>query len=74
MREFADLTFKELDMELEWVGEGIEEKGVCRKTGKTYVGVEERYYRPTAVDMLIGDASKAKKELGWDRKRNSRSW
>lgn len=68
VREFADLTFKELDMELEWVGEGVGEKGICKKNGKSYVGVDERYYRPTEVDMLIGDASKAKKELGWEPK------
>jgi len=68
VREFADLTFKELDMELEWVGEGVGEKGICRKTGKSYVGVDERYYRPTEVDMLIGDPSKAKAKLGWESK------
>jgi len=65
VREFTDLAFKELDMELEWVGQGVEEKGVCKKTGKTYVEVDERYYRPTEVDILIGDASKAKEKLGW---------
>ena len=65
VREFVDLAFKELDMELEWVGKGAEEKAVCKKTGKTYVEVDERYYRPTEVDMLIGDASKAKEKLGW---------
>ena len=65
VREFADLTFKELDMELDWVGEGIDEKGVCKKNRKTYVEVEERYYRPTEVDMLIGEALKAKEKLGW---------
>lgn len=68
VREFADLAFKELDMELEWVGEGQDEKGICRRNGKTYVGVEERYYRPTEVDMLIGDSSKAKAMLGWEPK------
>ena len=68
VREFADLTFRELDMELEWVGDGPDEKGICKKSGKTYVAVEERYYRPTEVDMLIGDASKAKDNLGWEPK------
>ncbi len=68
VREFADLTFKELDIELEWIGEGVAEKGICKKTGKAYVGVEERYYRPTEVDMLIGDPSKAKAKLGWESK------
>ena len=65
VREFADIAFKELDMELEWTGQGIQEKGICRKSGKTLVGVEERYYRPTEVDMLIGDSSKAESKLGW---------
>ena len=68
VREFVDLTFRELDMELDWVGEGANEKGVCKKSGKTYVGVEERYYRPTDVELLIGDASKAKEKLGWEPK------
>lgn len=66
VREFADLAFKELDMELEWAGEGVSEKGICKKSGKSYVGVNERYYRPTEVDMLIGDASKAKAKVGWE--------
>ncbi|MCL4539957.1 MAG: GDP-mannose 4,6-dehydratase [Bacteroidetes bacterium] len=68
VREFADLAFKDLDMELEWEGTGVDEKGVCRKTGKVYVEANDRYYRPTEVDMLIGDPSKAKAELGWEPK------
>lgn len=68
VREFADLTFKELDMELEWVGEGQDERGIEKKTGKVRVAVDPSYYRPTEVDFLIGDYSKAKRLLGWEPK------
>jgi len=68
VREFADLAFKELDMELEWVGEGANEKGIERKTGKVRVAVNPRYFRPTEVDLLVGDATKAKEKLGWEPK------
>jgi GDPmannose 4,6-dehydratase len=68
VREFADLAFKELDMELEWVGEGKEEKGIEKKTGKVRVEVDPHYFRPTEVDVLIGDASKAREKLGWEPK------
>ena len=66
VREFADLAFKELDMELEWVGEGRDEKGIRRKDGKTLIFIDQRFERPTEVDMLIGDASKAREKLGWE--------
>ena len=65
VREFVDLAFRELDMELEWEGKGADEKGVD-KGGNIYVEVEKKYFRPTEVDFLIGDASKAEKELGWE--------
>ena len=65
VREFADLVFKELAMELAWQGEGKDEKGVDKKTGKTIVEVDPRYYRPTEVELLIGDPAKAKEKLGW---------
>jgi GDPmannose 4,6-dehydratase len=68
VREFADLAFKELDLELEWTGEGQNERGICRRSGKIYVGVDEKYYRPTEVEMLIGDASKARLKFGWEPK------
>jgi GDPmannose 4,6-dehydratase len=64
VREFVDLTFKELDMELEWKGEGGDEKGIDRK-GHIRVEIDKRYFRPTEVDFLIGDASKAERELSW---------
>ncbi|MFC1784197.1 GDP-mannose 4,6-dehydratase [Candidatus Neomarinimicrobiota bacterium] len=68
IREFADITFKELDMDLEWEGEGVNERGIEIKTGKTLVSVNPRYFRPTEVDMLIGDATKAQKTFGWKPK------
>lgn len=68
IREFADIVFKELDMDLEWQGEGVNEKGIEIKTGKTLVAVNPRYFRPTEVDLLIGDATKAKKTFGWKPK------
>lgn len=68
VREFAELAFKHVGIELEWEGEGINEKGIDKKTGKVLVEVDPRYFRPAEVDLLIGDPSKAKKELGWEPK------
>lgn len=68
IREFANIVFKELDMDLEWKGEGINEEGIEIKTGKTLVAVNPRYFRPTEVDLLIGDATKAQKTFGWKPK------
>ena len=65
VREFADLSFKELGMELAWEDKGGNEKGVERKTGKVVVDVDPRLYRPTEVELLIGDPAKAKEKLGW---------
>ena len=65
VRSFVELAFRELDMELEWKGEGENEKGVLKKTGKAVVEVDPKYYRPTEVELLIGDPTKAKEKLGW---------
>jgi GDPmannose 4,6-dehydratase len=65
VREFAELAAARLGMELIWEGAGIDEKGIDRKTGKTIIEIDPIYFRPAEVDLLIGDASKAKKELGW---------
>jgi GDPmannose 4,6-dehydratase len=65
VREFVDLAFKELDMELAWSGNGADEKGIDEKTKKVLVDVDPRYYRPTEVELLIGDPTKAKEKLGW---------
>jgi len=64
VREFVDLTAKFLDMKLTWEGVGAEEKGVDLQ-GNVIVAVDPRYYRPTEVETLLGDASKARRELGW---------
>ncbi|ASQ89940.1 GDP-mannose 4,6-dehydratase [Prosthecochloris sp. GSB1] len=68
VREFASLAFRELGIELEWRGNGVTEKGVDPATGKTLVAVDPEYYRPTEVDLLIGDPAKARQALGWEPK------
>ncbi len=68
VKDFVDLAFKELNLDLEWEGEGLDEKGIEKKTGKERVLIDPDYYRPTEVEILKGDASKAKKELGWSPK------
>jgi len=66
IREFAELSFKELDINIEWQGSGIDEIGINAKTGKQIIGIDENYYRPTEVDQLLGDPTKAKKILSWE--------
>jgi len=65
VREFVELAFAETGRRIEWRGKGVAEKGVCGKTGDVLVEIDPRYFRPTEVDMLLGDPSKAKKKLGW---------
>ncbi len=65
VREFATLAFREMGSELEWCGEAEREIGIDRASGKTVVAVDPRYYRPTEVDILIGDSSKARRTIGW---------
>jgi GDPmannose 4,6-dehydratase len=71
VREFVTLAFKEAGMYLRWEGTGKEEKGICKKTEKVIVEVDPRYYRPTEVEQLLGDPTKAKKLLGWDPRQTS---
>lgn len=68
VKEFAEECGKFLDMPIDWKGEGKDEKGINAKTGKSIIEIAERYSRPTETDYLIGDASKAKKILGWEPK------
>jgi len=68
VREFVEKTFNEIGITIEWQGSGVDEKGVCSKTGNTLVEVDQRYCRPIEVYVLIGDYSKAKRELGWEPK------
>ncbi|MBJ6725935.1 GDP-mannose 4,6-dehydratase [Geomesophilobacter sediminis] len=65
VRSFAELVFARLDMPLIWQGEGVHEKGIDSKTGKIVVEIDPKYFRPAEVDLLLGDATKAKRELGW---------
>jgi len=65
VREFVELAFAEIDRPLVWRGEGIEEKGICARTGQVLVEVDPRYFRPLEVPHLEGDAGKARRELGW---------
>jgi len=66
VRELCTTSFNELDIEIEWKGEGVNEKGVRKSTGEIIVEVDPRYFRPTEVDLLIGDASRAKEKLEWE--------
>ena len=68
IRKFCEMTFKELGMEIEWQGHGVDEKGIDRNTGKVLIEIDPRYFRPAEVDLLLGDASKAKAKLGWQPK------
>jgi GDPmannose 4,6-dehydratase len=65
VREFIEVAASELDMTLRWEGRGIEEKGIRKETGKVIVAVDPRYFRPTEVGILLGDAGKAREKLGW---------
>src|SRR5690606_17231390 len=67
VREFVEAAAKELGIEIEWRGEGVDEKGYD-KSGKLIVAVDPRYFRPTEVETLLGDPSKAKQKLGWSPK------
>ena len=65
IRDFCKMTFEELGIDLEFVGEGVDEKGIDKATGKTLIEVDPRYFRPAEVDLLLGDSTKARTELGW---------
>jgi GDPmannose 4,6-dehydratase len=60
----VELAAREIGMHITWEGSGVEEKGIDRE-GNTVVAVDPRYYRPTEVETLLGDASKARRDLGW---------
>lgn len=67
VREFTELAFKEIGINIEWKGTGINELGINKATGKVLVDVNPRYFRPAEVELLWGDSSKAEEELGWKR-------
>ena len=68
VRQFIEAAGGELGMDLEWQGEGVDEVGIDRNTGKQIIAVDSRYFRPTEVETLLGDPSKAKRILGWEAK------
>ena len=68
VREFVELAFKEVGIDIEWKGKGVGEKGYDTKTGRMLVDVNPRYFRPAEVEFLWGDSTKAEKVLGWKRK------
>lgn len=65
VRQFVDWAFEEVGISLTWRGQGVDEKGFCLSSGRCLVEVDPRYFRPTEVDLLIGDPTKAKQKLGW---------
>ncbi|MBL7892644.1 MAG: GDP-mannose 4,6-dehydratase [Bacteroidia bacterium] len=68
VRKFVEMAFKHVGIELKWQGKGVDEKGTNTANGKVVVEIDPRYFRPSEVDLLVGDASKAKKDLGWEPK------
>ncbi|MDR3075676.1 MAG: GDP-mannose 4,6-dehydratase [Synergistaceae bacterium] len=68
VREFVEAAFKHVGITIEWQGEGLGERGVDASTGKALIEVDPRYFRPTEVELLLGDPSKAERLLGWRRK------
>ena len=68
VREFVSLAFKAVKKDIIWEGDGVNEKGIDKSTGKVLAEVDPMYFRPTEVDLLIGDSSKAKEKLGWEPK------
>ena len=68
VREFVELAFAELGYEIEWQGSGVDEKGIDKNTGKVLVEVDPKYFRPAEVELLWGDSTKARTELGWEPK------
>lgn len=71
VREFATAAFAEVGIEIEWEGSGINEKGIDRSTGKVLISVDPKFFRPSEVEELLGDPTKAKIQLGWDPRKTS---
>ena len=65
VRDFCDMAFKHAGIEIEWEGEGVNEIGINKATGKPIIEVDPQYFRPTEVDLLLGDPTKAQEKLGW---------
>ena len=72
VREFVRWAFEDVGIEIEFSGAGVDEKGLCKKTGKCLIEIDPRYFRPTEVDLLIGDPTKAREKLGWSHETSAR--
>jgi GDPmannose 4,6-dehydratase len=68
VREFVEEAFAQVGKKIVWRGSGVDEKGLDARSGRTLVGIDPRYFRPTEVDLLIGDSTKAREKLGWRHK------
>jgi GDPmannose 4,6-dehydratase len=68
IREFCELAFAEIGVELKWEGSGDQEKAIDVATGKTMISINPEYYRPAEVDLLLGNPKRAEEVLGWKRK------
>jgi len=68
VKEFCELAFKELGIEIEWQSQGVDEKGIDKKTNKVIIEVDPKYFRPAEVESLLGDSTKAREKLGWNPK------
>ena len=73
VRDFTEIVLDKLNIKIKWIGKGMKEKGVDISTGKTIIKVDKKYYRPTEVDILLGDSSKAFKNLKWKPSYNIKS-
>ena len=67
VREFVELAFKEVGIDIKWKGTGVNEKGIDISNNRVLVEVDNIYFRPAEVELLLGDPTKAEKELGWKR-------
>ena len=68
VREFAEKAFAHVGRRIEWRGSGVDEKGIDTRSGQVLIAIDPRYFRPTEVDILLGDPSKARQRLGWRHK------
>jgi GDPmannose 4,6-dehydratase len=72
VRTFAEWAFEDAGIQIEWRGTGIDEKGYCRASGRALIAIDPRYFRPTEVDTLVGDPTKARSKLGWHHRISAR--
>ncbi len=72
VRQFVQWAFEDVGIELRWEGAGVDERGVCNRTGRLLVEVDPRYFRPTEVELLLGDPTKAREKLGWTHDTSAR--